>query len=75
MNLSKAPAVYEPTDQQLLRDTLSREDAQNVKRGRDIELSGGRAGTRDPRLILRSPSGFRFYLTVADDGTLGAVAL
>lgn len=75
MNLSKAPPVYDAKDQQLLRDTISREDGQNIKKGRDIHLRGGRAGTRDPRLVIYSPSGDPFFLTVADDGTLTATAL
>jgi hypothetical protein len=75
MNLAKAPAAYVQSDEQLVRDTIAREDVQNVKKGRDIVMRGGRPGTRDPRVILYSPSGDPFYLTVADDGTLGAAAL
>lgn len=38
------------------------------REGADIEVG-------DARLILRSPDGTRFQVTVADDGTLSATAL
>ena len=75
MILPKAKAQYDQTDDQETRDILMREDRQNIKRGFDIVLTPGRASRRAPRIILYSPSGDPFYLTVADDGTLGAVAV
>ena len=42
MILSTAPAAYDRADQASLRDTLQRADAENLKRGRDVELGRGR---------------------------------
>ncbi|MFA7434716.1 MAG: hypothetical protein WCZ72_13535 [Gemmobacter sp.] len=47
---------------------LERADAENHKRGRDIEVGVA-------RLILTSPDGTRWTVTVADDGTLAATSL
>lgn len=44
---------------------IERADDENLKRGRDIEMGAG-------RVILRSPNGTRFALTVDDSGTLTA---
>ena len=68
MNLPSAPAQYSAEDQRRLRSDLEREDRQNLKRGRDIELS-------DERLIIRSPNGSRFALAVSNAGVLSATAL
>lgn len=43
-------------------------DRENYKRDRDVELSNN-------RLILTSPNGSRFMVTVSDLGALEAVAL
>ena len=68
MILGSAPAAYDRADQAALRDALQRADAESLKRGRDVELGRG-------RLILTSPGGFRFAVTVADDGSLATAAL
>lgn len=75
MILQKAPGAYDALNEQETRDALQAADDQNVKKGTDIIMTGGRAGSRDPRIVLRSEGGFRFFLEVADDGTLTAVAL
>jgi hypothetical protein len=41
MNLSRPPAQYDAQDQTTLRDSLTRADAQNHKRGADIEVGAG----------------------------------
>lgn len=46
------------------RREIERADRNNLKRGRDIEAGAG-------RVILTSPNGTRYALTVANDGTLG----
>ena len=68
MILASAPAAYDRADQAALRDALQRADAEALKRGRDVELGRG-------RLIVTSPGGLRFALTVADDGSLATAAL
>lgn len=64
MSLAKSPPAYSREDQDRLRSELDRRDGRNRKVGRDIEL------TTD-RLIINSPNGTAYALTVADDGTLG----
>lgn len=71
----KALPNYDMNNEQQFRDGMLRADDQNVKKGTDILMTGGRGGTRNPRFVLYSPSGDPFYLTVADDGTLTTVAL
>lgn len=61
MKLPFAPPAYDPEDQQRTRSLSEQADNQNLKRGRDIELSS-------ERLILSSPNGSRWALTVSDAG-------
>lgn len=68
MILPAAPATYQKADQDAAREEMRQADDQNRKTGQDIEL------TTD-RLILRSPDGSRFALSVDNAGTLSAVAL
>ena len=75
MILPKSKPAYDQTDEQEVRDIITREDRQNLKSGSDIFLRPGRATSRAPRVVIYSPSGNAFYLAVADDGTLSAVAL
>jgi len=75
MIVPRASPEYEQQNEQASRDALDQADAQNVKRGRDIYMKGGRPGVRNPYIVLYSPSGDPFYLSVADDGTLSAVAV
>lgn len=63
MSLASAPAVYSREDQNRVRAELDRRDAQNQKRGRDLEMGPA-------RIILSSPNGTRYALTVANDGTV-----
>jgi hypothetical protein len=66
---SQASPQYSQGNENRFRADAARRDGESLKRGRDIELAAGE------RLILRSPDGSRFYLSVADDGTLTAEAL
>jgi hypothetical protein len=43
-------------------------DLQNHKRGRDVEIGNA-------RLIVRSPDGTRWEITVSDAGVVGATSL
>lgn len=67
MNLSRAPRQYDPQDQDRLRTDLEAADLENFKRGRDIEVGGG-------RVILTSSGGIRWALSVNDAGALSTVA-
>lgn len=66
MKLPTPRPQYDLTDQANVRRLLEQADQQNLKRGQDIEGS---------RVILRSPSGTRYQITVSDAGTLSATAL
>ena len=68
MNLPRPGERYERPTEDRRNRVLELADAQNLKRGEDIELSEG-------RLILRSPDGTRWVLTVDNAGNLGTVAL
>ena len=50
-------------DQSRLRDALESADAQNLKRGYDVEMNAG-------RVILTSPNGTRYALAVSNAGVL-----
>lgn len=43
-------------------------DRQNLKRGADIEIG-------DAKLVIRSPNGARWKITVSNAGVVAAVAL
>jgi hypothetical protein len=68
MQLSRPGRNFDPQDEARVRAAIERADAENLKRGRDIEVGGG-------RLILTSPDGTRFRLIVGNDGSLGTEAL
>lgn len=68
MILQRAPQTYSRDDQDRLRTDLEREDQGNLKRGRDIEMGDG-------RVIITSPNGSRFALTVSNAGVVGTEAL
>lgn len=68
MKLTLAPDKYDRTDQTRLRTAIEHEDARNRKKGVDLEIVA-------ERLILRSPNGTRYKITVSDAGALSAVAL
>lgn len=59
---------YSRDDQQEIRRQIELADKQNLKRDRDIEL-------REARIILTSPNGTRYAITVSNAGALSAVAV
>jgi hypothetical protein len=67
--LIKAPANYDQTYTIKLNALLIQEDLRNRKKGTDVELGPGE------KLVMRSPSGARWMITVSDTGTIGATAL
>lgn len=68
MNLPNPPASYDTQDQGLTRRRLQEADQRNHKRNQDIEVGAA-------RVILTSPNGARWALTVSNAGALSATAL
>lgn len=69
MKLPLPGPKYDQAQQQAVHRELGREDNLNRKKGAHIELTAGEF------LILKSPDGSRFKLTVSNVGVLSAVAL
>jgi hypothetical protein len=68
MNLPSAPATYSQSDEANVRRALQDADKQNIKRGTDYYTLGG-------RVIITSPNGSFFAITVDDAGVLSTVAV
>lgn len=68
MKLPSAAQEYDLRDQAQLRNLLERADVQNRKQGQDVEIRGA-------RLILTSPNGTRYSVTVDNSGNLSTTAL
>ena len=68
MNLPQPPSAYDQNDQAQTRAALEQADAQNVKAGNTIEVAKG-------KLILTSPNGTRYNITVSNAGALVVTAL
>ena len=67
MKLPKSADRYDPMDQDMTRSIIERDDLQNFKRNQDVEIR--------TRLILASPNGTRYQLTVSNAGALVVTAL
>lgn len=68
MNLPAPTPQYSQANEVALRRALEQEDRRNRKVGADVEI--GRE-----RLVLRSPDGARWSVTVSDAGVLSATAI
>ena len=68
MKLPRPAPAYDIADQAQARGAIERADAENLKRGGDIQMRTG-------RLVLFSPNGTAYALTVTNAGVLGAQAL
>lgn len=68
LSLPKPAPAYDPRDQAQLRRTLEREDRNNRKTSADVEVGAN-------RLVLKSPNGARWSITVSNAGAVSAVAL
>jgi hypothetical protein len=68
MNLPKPGHAYDARNEAETRTELERQDKRNRKTNADVEIGG-------QKLILTSPDGTRWSITVANDGTLSATAL
>lgn len=69
MKLANPPERYDRRDQAVMRRQIEQGVAQAYQRGQDVELPRG------ARLILPSPNGTRFAISVADNGDLITEAL
>ena len=63
MNLPKPPPQYDTEEEAQMRAMLMREDARNLKSGRNLDL-------RNAKLILTAPNGTRYQVTVSNAGVL-----
>lgn len=68
MILPRPPKDYDLRDQSETRRAIELEDRNNRKLGQDVEIN-------DNRLILKSPDGTRWNITIADDGTISGTSL
>jgi hypothetical protein len=68
MRLPNPPAEYDASTERARNRLLTAEFEQMRRRGQDLEL-------RAERLILSSPDGARWALTVDNAGVISAVAL
>lgn len=68
MRLPDPGNEYDRSRQGETQRILEREDSRNRKRDQDIELAA-------ERLILRSPNGTRYKITVDNAGNIGTEAL
>jgi hypothetical protein len=68
MNLPTPSIQYSEKDQAQTRNILELEDRNNHKRNRDVEIGAS-------RLILTSPNGTRYRITVSNAGTLSATSI
>jgi hypothetical protein len=68
MILPTAPDVYNAIDTNKMNLLIEQADGLNHKKNQDIEVGAA-------RLILKSPNGTRYSITVDNSGNLGATAL
>jgi len=68
MRLPTAGVKYHRNDLQLAYSEIERADADNFKKRSDLEVG-------DARLILKSPDGTRYSVTVDNSGNLSASSL
>ena len=68
LKLISPSSNWSPAYQTRVNQALEANDIGNRKKGADVELTS-------EKLILRSPNGARWQITVSDTGVVGAVAL
>jgi hypothetical protein len=69
VKLPTAGPNYNQSNESQTRKAIETADEGNFKKGQDVRLA------RNERLILRSPDGTEWVVSVADDGTLSATEL
>lgn len=67
--IPQAPETYNRSNEQQLREELRRADGENFKKGRDVRLEQGE------RLIMRSPNGTQWIVSVSNAGAIVVTAL
>lgn len=70
MRLQQAPDAYSARSEQEMRNALQRADDENHKKGRHIDMGGS-----DFYIIMTSPNGTRYSVTVSNAGALVVTAL
>ena len=68
LTLPKPRSAYDAGDEAQLRRAIERADKANRKIGTDVEVGAN-------RLVLKSPNGARWSITVSNTGAITAVAL
>ena len=68
MILPNATDKYDPKEINQMNLLIEQADQLNHKRNQDVEVG-------DARLILKSPNGTRYSITVDNSGNLGATAI
>jgi hypothetical protein len=68
MTAPRPPSGYEQRWASEVKRDIERRDAQNHKRGRDVEIGAA-------RLILTSPNGTRYAVAVDNSGALTVTAI
>jgi len=68
MRLQNAPDQYSASYQSSINLDLEQSDELNHKKNQDVEVGAA-------RLILRSPNGTRYSVTVDNSGTLSAASI
>ena len=69
MNLQQPPSTYDQSYETEKNRNLAFEDSLNRKKLQDLEIVGSE------RLILSSPNGTRFSLTISNAGVFSAVSI
>lgn len=69
MILQPPPQIYDSSYENEKNRTLEAEDLLNRKKRQDLEI------VSNERLILSSPNGTRYQITVSNSGTLTATAI
>jgi hypothetical protein len=68
MRLQPAASQYSTTDQNLMRETIGREDDRNMKTDKDMIIPN------NIRIVLTSPNGTKYALSASNAGALTLVA-
>lgn len=68
MNLPAPAPQYDQANEAAMRRALEQEDRRNRKAGADVEIGS-------ERLVLKSPNGTRWSVTVSNAGVVSATSL